>query len=54
MRTRVQFRIVYSIDKLRMVARVFISNGNIGGEIKEAERQRERVCVSGRGIHKTH
>jgi len=42
-----RFRIVYSIDKLRMVARVFISNGNRGGESKEAERQGERVCVSG-------
>ncbi len=29
-----------------MVARVFISNGDKVGESKEAERPRERECVS--------
>ncbi len=45
MRTSVQFRIFYSIDNLRMVAKVFISNRDKGGESKEAERPREKVCV---------
>jgi hypothetical protein len=32
-------------DKLKMDAKVFISNGRNGEESKTAERQRERVCV---------
>jgi len=31
-------------DKLKMDARVFISNGRNGEESKTAERQRESVC----------
>jgi hypothetical protein len=37
--------ICISIDKLEVVARVFISNGKKGEESKIAERQRESVCV---------
>jgi len=36
---------LYSIDELEMVGKFFISNGDKGEESKEAERQRERVCV---------
>ncbi len=47
MRTSGWFKICISIDKLRMLARVFISNGKKGGNSKIAERlrERERVCV---------
>jgi hypothetical protein len=45
MRTSGRFEICISIDKLRMVARVFISNGKKGEKSKIAERPRERVCV---------
>jgi hypothetical protein len=37
--------ICISIDKLEVVARVFISNGKKGEKSKIAERQRESVCV---------
>jgi hypothetical protein len=51
MRTSGLFQFLYSIDKLKKVARVFISNGDKVGESKEAERQREREreCVCERG-----
>ena len=45
MRTSEYGEICISIDKLEVVARVFISNGKKGEECKIAERQRERVCV---------
>ena len=37
--------ICISIDKLEVVARVFISNRKKGEKSKIAERQRECVCV---------
>ncbi len=48
MRTSGLFQFLYSIDKLKKIARVFISNGDKVGESKEAERQRESesVCAS--------
>jgi hypothetical protein len=45
MRTSEYSEICISIDKLEVVARVFISNRKKGEESKIAERQRERVCV---------
>ena len=45
MRTSEWVEICISIDKLEVVARVFISNGKKGEESKIAERQRESVCV---------
>ena len=50
MRTSEYGEICISIDKLEVVARVFISNGKKGEESKIAERQRERVCVRGRAL----
>jgi hypothetical protein len=56
MRTSEYGEICISIDKLEVVARVFISNGKKGEESKIAERQRERergrVCV--RVLVETH
>ncbi len=48
MRTSEYVEICISIDKLEVVARVFISNGKKGEESKIAERQRESesVCAS--------
>jgi hypothetical protein len=45
MRTSEYGEICISIDKLEVVARVFISNGKKGEESKIAERQIERECV---------
>ena len=45
MRTSEYGEIYISIDKLEVVARVFISNGKEGEESKIEERQRECVCV---------
>jgi len=45
MRTSELVEICISIDDLRMVARVFISNRKKGEKTKIAERQRECVCV---------
>ena len=45
MRTSELVEICISIDDLRMVARVFISNRKKGEKSKIAERQRESVCV---------
>jgi hypothetical protein len=44
--------ICISIDKLEVVARVFISNRKKGEESRIAERQRESVCV--RVLVETH
>jgi hypothetical protein len=52
MKTSEYGEICISIDKLEVVARVFISNGKKGEESKIAERQRERECV--RVLVKTH
>jgi hypothetical protein len=56
MRTSEYGEICISIDKLEVIARVFISNGKKGEESKIAERQRERerVCVCVQVLVKTH
>jgi hypothetical protein len=56
MRTSEYGEICISIDKLKIIVRVFISNGKKGEESKTLERQRERERerVSVRVLVETH